>query len=279
MIRRCSPVAARRVVLALLSLTLALPTPAAPQVIDPDRPDWVADVGVAGANVLAGALTAGATAALRGESVPDAFWRGAVGGATVFAGKRVAVTGFGGSGLLGRQIGALGSSVVANAGADRGWLEEVWLPLGPVWVQASPRSDVRGRLDLYTVGATVWAVARPELRADWQRSIRSGAVVFRSSTHRITIDDGARAVGGFATGGLIALGVTGGDPEVLDAHEIVHVIQHDFLLHTMSRPVEALGWNRILGRRPPIDIGLLMPAGDVPVLGDLIEAEAEILSQ
>lgn len=63
MMKRCSRVAAGCVLLGVVSVALAVPTPAAPQGIDPDRPDWVADVGVAGANVLAGGLTAAATAA------------------------------------------------------------------------------------------------------------------------------------------------------------------------------------------------------------------------
>lgn len=52
---------------------------------------WVHDVGIAGANIAAGGITAAVTAAINGEDVPRAFLQGAVGGGVMFFGKRVAV--------------------------------------------------------------------------------------------------------------------------------------------------------------------------------------------
>lgn len=260
----------------VLISTLAFPRLAAAQDHDHPQADWIVDVGVAGANALSGALTAAVTAAIRGDAVPEAFVKGAVGGAAVFAGKRIAVEQFGGAGLLGRQVGSVGASIVANGGGGRGWVEEVWLPLGPLWLQASPSSDFGARLDLLNVGVTAWAVERPELEVDWRRSLDSGALVFTSPGHRITNSDGR--VDGLAVAGTIALGAMAPvDVDVVERHERVHVIQYDYLLHTVSRPFERWGWDRLLGRPMPFDLGLIPLAGSPRFIRDLKEAEAEAL--
>lgn len=266
----------RFVAVVLLASALAIPRLAVAQDHDHPQPDWIVDVGVAGANALSGAVTAAVTAAIRGDAVPEAFIKGAVGGAAVFAGKRVAVEQFSGAGLLGRQVGSVGASIVANGGAGRGWVEEVWLPLGPVWLQASPSSDFGARLDLLNVGVTAWAVERPELEVDGRRSLDSGALVFTSPGHRITNSDGD--VNGVAMAGTIALGAMAPiDVDVVERHERVHVIQYDYFVHTVSRPFEKWGWDRLLGRRMPFDLGLIALAGTPRFVRDLTEAEAGAL--
>lgn len=271
-LRPPAPLAGRVTVVAA-GLCALLPRPAVAQ-HDHDPSPWVDDVGIAAANVLAGGLTAGLTAAIRGHDVSDAFLMGAAGGAVWFAGKRVAVEGFDGAGLLGREVGALGSSVVANGGAARGWLEEVWLPLGPVWFQVSPRAARQVRIIGLDAAVLAWAVAEPAVELDWGRSLSNGALFFTSERHVILSD--SDQVEGVTIGGVVLTGVATGDPERIRAHEMVHVIQLDFFLHAVSRPLEAWAWDRTLGWEVPVDLGVslfLRPR----FLRDLGETEAGVL--
>lgn len=266
----------RPLVAALLSgAVLLLPGGGSAQDHSHEQPPWVEDLGVAGANVLTGALTAAVTAAIRGHDIPEAFLRGAVGGGVVFLGKRVAVERFGGAGLLGREIAAVGTSVVVNGGDGRGWLNEVWLPVGPAWVQVRPRERLRARVNLLDVGMLVWATTRPELRFDLERSISNGATVFVADRHRIV--NGSNGVNGLALGGVIALGASNLDMGTTQAHENIHVIQHDYLLHSVTRPIERWGWGWITEREVPADLNLLRLFLYPRFLRDAHESEAQVL--
>lgn len=258
----------------VLGIVLCLPPAAGAQQHSNPQPTWAIDVGVAGANVVAGALTAAATAAIRGQAVAEAFLKGAVGGGVVYVGKRVAVEPLGGTGLLGRQIAGVGSSIVANGGAGNSWLSEVWLPLGPAWIQVVPEARRQVRVNLADVGAILWAATRSELRFDVERSLSNGSAVFVAPGHRLQSDE--KRVGGLATGGVVVLGYDEGDIEQVQRHENVHVIQHDYLLHTIGRPFERSAWSRITHRSIPVDIGLL-PLFRPPVLRSLHQREAEAL--
>lgn len=83
---------------------------------------------------MLGGLTAGIVQRLRGGSFSDGFARGAVGGAVAYAGRRIAAERFDGAGLLGRQVGAVGASVVRNASERRPSLERLFFPAGPLHV-------------------------------------------------------------------------------------------------------------------------------------------------
>lgn len=240
-----------------------------------EQPDWVVDVGVAGVNIVASAATAGLTAAIRGEDISRAFLRGAAGGGVVFAGKRVAVESFDGAGLLGREMAGVGTSIVRNAGDGQGWLEEVWLPIGPVWLQVRSGEGRRLRLYLPDIVALAWATRMSELELDWSRSLSNGAMVFTSPEHRIEHE--SRHIAGVAIGGVILLGPTLADRETVQNHENVHVIQQDYLLHTVSRPIEAWGWRWVTTRQIPIDLGV-PPVTIYPgFLRDIGEAESQVL--
>src|SRR5688572_18633266 len=82
-----------------------------------------------GLNMAVGAVTAGVTSHIRGNS----FWKGLIGGALggglSYSGKRITTANFFGSGLLGRQVNAVGSSIVANSITDAGVLDNVSLIL------------------------------------------------------------------------------------------------------------------------------------------------------
>lgn len=270
-----------RTIMALATALLLLPTPGAAQLrrhAEPagwnDRPTWVEDVAVGAANGLLGGVTAALSAWLRDQPIGDAFLQGSVGGGVVFVGKRVAAEEFGCAGLLGRELAALGSSMTANAGRGRGWLEEVWLPVGPLWVQVAPAAGLRARVNMLDVGLLAWATARPELRFDWTASLSNGTPIFHSPGHHILFGD--RAVRGFASGGVVALGARGDDDRTR-AHEMAHVIQHDFVVHSWSRPIETRGWSFLTDRVVPLDLGVALLLGFVPPLRSLVEREAEVL--
>lgn len=258
-----------------LGLALLLPRTAEAQQHSHPQPTWAIDLGVAGANIVAGGVTAALTAAIRGHDLPEAFLKGAAGGGAVFVGKRVAVERFAGAGLLGREIAGLGSSMAANAGAGRSWLDEVWLPLGPAWIQVRPKARFRTRVNLSDVGTIVWAATRSELHFDLERSISNGSTVFMAPRHRI--ESGSSPVGGLVLGGVVLLGNSAGDVEIIQRHENVHVIQHDYLLHSMVRPLERWGWARITRRNIPVDLSLVPLLGYPKFLHSLHEREAEVL--
>lgn len=265
----------RSVLWFVLAGVFLVPANSSAQVHVHEQPDWVVDMGIAGVNIVASAATAGLTAAIRGEDISRAFLRGAAGGGVVFAGKRVAVGNFDGAGLLGREMASVGTSIVRNAGDGRGWLEEVWLPIGPVWLQVRSGEGRRLRLNLPDIVALAWATRASELELDWSRSLSNGAMVFTSSEHRMEHE--SRNLAGVAIGGLILLGPTIRDREIIQNHENVHVIQQDYLLHTVSRPLEAWGWRWITTRHIPIDLGL-PPVTIYPgFLRDIGEAESEVL--
>lgn len=239
-----------------------------------EQPSWVADVGVAGANIVGGGVTAALTALIRREDVAEAFLKGAAGGSVVFLGKRLAVERFSGAGLLGRQVASLGSSMVVDAGSGRGLFSEVWLPLGPAWIQVRPKAGLRARVNLRDVGTVIWAGTRPELSFDLERSLSNGSPVFVARNHRLA--SGSGHADGVAVGGVILLGATNLDMAVIQRHENVHVIQHDYLLQTFSRPIEQWAWSWVTKREIAVDLNLL-PILASPLLRDIHEREAQVL--
>lgn len=260
--------------LSVLVFLLAYPNEAHAQDHTHEQPSWVADVGVAGANIVAGAVTAAATALIRGEDVTEAFFRGAAGGSVAFVGKRLAVERFSGAGLLGRQVASVGASMVVDAGNGRGLFSEVWLPVGPAWVQVRPEAELRARVNLRDVGTVIWAATRSELSFDLERSLSNGAPVFVAQDHAVVA--GSRHADGVAVGGVIVLGATTLDTAVIQRHENVHVIQHDYLLQTLSRPIEQWAWTWVTEREIVVDLNLL-PILASPVLADIQEREAQVL--
>ena len=103
-----------------------------------------------GANTFIGALTGGLVQALGGGSFSDGFTRGALGGAIVYAGKRLSVGRFAGAGWIGREVAAVGTSIVRNASDGLPTVHRLVLPLGPLRVHFRPNGDqvVNVKLDL-----------------------------------------------------------------------------------------------------------------------------------
>lgn len=267
----------RTLALALAMLALCGSAPAAAQSDEQGVEPWVEDVAIGMANAFTGGVTAAVSAWLREEDLAHAFVGGMLGGTLTFAGKRLVVEDFDGAHLLARQIGALGSNMVANAGAGAPWLGEVWLPVGPLWVQAvgqAPGAD-RVRVDAWRAGTLVWAATRSELRVDWGSTASSGAFVFDVPEHELRVG-GDRTLG-LTRGGVVLLGpALVADRERTLRHELVHVLHLDFAHRAWGRPLESWGWSRLFDGEPPLDIGvarLLLH----PIVYSLQEGEATTL--
>jgi len=211
-------------------------------------PRWVGDVTFLSSNALLGGLTAGVAQSLRGGDFRDGFARGALGGATAYAGRRVAAEEFDGAGLLGRQLSSVGASMVRNASEGRPTLETLVFAFTPVRIhvdrsdgwEVSPKLNVR---DLFWLASFV---LRSETEFDLAMTLSAGAPVFRSPMRSFIDSDGV-SVDGVQVSGVIGLSDVPDDLlRTAFAHERVHVLQHDFALLLWSDPVEA----RLMGAHP-----------------------------
>jgi hypothetical protein len=265
------------VLAALLCAPLHVLAQCPPQLVPPDLrdpcphryPSWTGELAVLGGNMLLSGVSAGVLHRLKGGSFGDAFLRGAAGGAVVYGGKRIAVERFGGAGLVGRQVAAVGSSMVRNAGVGLGALEQVVLPVGPVRLylqQAAPY--VRPRLDLYSTGWLVYALTEPELRFDAVMSLSAGAPVFLTKNRIFRIDADTAIAHGIAEAGVILLidvPAYGRDfARQLFEHERVHLLQMDQVFTYVTGPSE----ERVLAATP--GLRRIAPYIDVNLSGALL---------
>ncbi|MGQ0562544.1 MAG: hypothetical protein ACT443_11800 [Gemmatimonadota bacterium] len=202
-------------------------------------PRWVGQFTVLSANAVLGGLTAGLFQELRGGSFKDGFTRGALGGAAIYAGKRVAAQRFSGAGLLGRELAAVGASVVRNASDGIGSFDRLILPAGFTriyWNRAEGAVTVK--LDVATAAFTAYGVLEDELAFDARASFSGGAPVFRTDNEIITFGTGEQHAAGVSRAGVVLRAfVEPWGEEFLDralAHELVHVVQDDQLFITLN---------------------------------------------
>ena len=225
---------------------------------------WSGELQVAGVNVLLGGLTAGLRSQARGGSFTRAFAHGALGGAGVYAGKRLAVARFTTAGLLGRQVAAVGASVVRNAGDEQASFDRLVLPVWLGRVHLDRRGPVRLQLraDLATVLATAFAVSRRELRLDVAASASAGVPVFLASDgYQGEHWEGRHAAGVVWLRESLAQRDGGSMRSHVLAHEVVHAVQNDFAFVAWSLPGEERVRRRTLGPVARyVDLGLQAPA-------------------
>jgi hypothetical protein len=194
---------------------------------------WAEEIAVVGANVLLGGLTAGIWQELRGGSFQDGFTRGAFGGVLGYAGKRIVTGNFPGAGLLGREVAAVGHSVVRNAAEGRGTFSRVGLPLLflPARLQLGQWGhDAPVRIDVVAFWYFAYGLVEPKLELDWGRSLSWGAAVFASNGY--DFHQGGSTVPALAGVGTIFVNrdlLATADASWIAAHERVHVAQADLV--------------------------------------------------
>jgi hypothetical protein len=234
--------------------------------VSPETPRWVGHFTVLAGNATIGALTGGVLQKLKGGSFKDGFVRGALGGTVIYAGKRAAAQDFWGAGLLGREINAVGVSMVRNASDGEATFSRLYLPLGPLPLRAALGLQngvhLQPQLDLSAAAWLTYGLVESRLSMDVTRSVSSGAAVFQADRRRIL--DAGTTLGGFAVARSIflsdPLALPGaGDWDGVVAHERVHVLQQDFVLTAWSQPLAefALGRvapGRVLNRYAAVDV-------------------------
>lgn len=207
-----------------------------------DAPRWTGELATLSANALLAGLTAGVVQRWRGGSFEEAFARGALGGAGIYAGKRIAAEDFAGAGLLGREVAAVGASVARNALDGLPPLDRLILPLGPARLHLRRGRSPGVRLDAIALGWIAWAVAERELDFDIGESLSAGAPVFRTRGTILSFGDDSVHAAGVTAAGVVVLSRVPGYGEAFErrssAHERVHVIQQDQLFTLWVDPAE-----------------------------------------
>lgn len=198
-------------------------------------------VEVALANVAIGALTGGAANLIRGERPWRGLAHGAAGGAVWFSGKLLATSDMPASGLLGRQVASVGSSIVANVVADQDPLGVIVLPLYLLRVDVELHNrGLRARVDVPATLTGIYAAAKKDMAVDWGRTVHAGALVILDQTKATTW------AGRHAAGVIIIKDQNVPEnwwlPVQMDRvlrHEQVHLIQHDLTNLIVGRPVQS----------------------------------------
>jgi hypothetical protein len=218
-------------------------------------PTWVGHFTTLSANAVLGGLTGGIIQELRGGSFQNGFTRGALGGAVIYSGKRITAERFFGAGLIGREIAAVGASVVRNASDGIGSFDRLILPVGFMrvyWDRAHSR--FHAKVDVYSAGLVAYAIVEDNLELDARASFSSGAAVFRTDNEVIAFGTGEQHAAGVSRGGIVLRSyVPGWGKEFLDralAHERVHVAQDDQLFITLNDRLDDWLFTKLGPARP-----------------------------
>ena len=132
-------------------------------------------------------------------------------------------------GLLGREVAALGASVVANAGDGRAPFAAAILPVGPVRFYIGEQA-VRVKLDLAGAIALADAASQPHARLELGISMAAGTPIFTN----VSLDPPHYGVQGAGVVGF----ARNGESRRLRGHELVHVAQYDFTFIAWGEPIE-----------------------------------------
>jgi hypothetical protein len=190
-------------------------------------------------NGALGGFSAAMFALARGKNPWRAALMGFGGGVVMGAGKQVAGRSFDGSGLVGRQLAALGTSLVRSASEDT---MLVVLPMGPMTLEIRPRAAdrLRPRVNLVASAAVLYYVIRADTRVDIGATLSAGAPVFRFPTETVSTRDGI--IFGRMDFGTVVLGTPSSPLDekrrMTLPHESIHVVQYDFLEHALTLPPE-----------------------------------------
>lgn len=274
----------RRLVLATVLLTLSAAGEVEAQqdtlAYSARTPEWVGQFTTLSANAVLGGITAGIIQELRGGSFKDGFTRGALGGAIIYSGKRIAAERFDGAGLLGREVAAVGASVVRNASDGIGSFDRVILPAAFARIYWNRvQHSVWVKLDVATAGYVVYAVLEDQLTFELGKSLSSGTPVFRTDNKLITYGTGEQHAAGVSRAGIVLRAeVPGWGDEFLDrafAHERVHVLQDDQLFITLNDHLDDWALAKIGAGRVSRHIDLNVSTEALRLLGSMIPNHAD----
>ena len=206
------------------------------------------DIGI---NAAIGAVTAAVWSVVRGRGAGHALvsgiTRGLIGGAAMGAGRQIAGSPFDGSGFIGREVSAVGISLISSAGSDRTVLS---FPVGPVRLQLVDGSSFDWRVNATDAVAAVIRATHSGTRIDAALSLSSGTFVFRDRRQTFHTSSGEADAAEFFESITLARSVFYGTdrPNVL-YHENVHVLQNDYLSFAVTNPIEVALLDRTsLGR-------------------------------
>lgn len=211
---------------------------------------------IVGGNAVIGGVTAAIQAAAAGRPVAKAFLTGALGGAVHGYGKVFSPD----LGLGGMALGAVGTSIVANAGRGAPLYDELVLPVGPGRVRISQTGRVNVALNAFDGAMLARRLMQRGTRMDWSRSLQAGTVVL-TTPERLMVGNGLRAAG-ITSGTTILLSDRASNPERTFKHERIHVQQAWFVHEVLGRPLEMSLRKRVpMLRVIPrwLELGVLMP--------------------
>jgi hypothetical protein len=227
-------------------------------------PRWAAHVSIASANALLSGVTAGLTQELRGGSFRDGFTRGALGGVVIYGGKRIASESFAGAGFLGREVAAVGTSIVRNASDGIGTFDRIVLPLGVTRLYWDRRPTHRSllKVDAVAFGWMIYGIIEPELTFNTERSFSAGVPVFQTNGKLIDTRNEEHPAGVAQPGVIFLSDVKPWGDAFLQrtfAHERIHMLQFDQIFLTLNEPhddraLKLLPYGRTINRW--VDINL-----------------------
>lgn len=208
---------------------------------------WGEHAAVFGINAALGGVTSGILRAARGGSFWEGLAGGAAGGGLVYAGKRITVEHFDGAGFVGREVAAVGNSIVHNMAEGVGMFDHLLVPVGPLPVRLlvapGAGTPVTPKLDVVSLGSLVYGLVTPRYSLDIGTSLLEGAAVFHESAGRrgrqpprVPVGEMSEREGRVASavGSSIFLNADVVSDPIVFAHERVHVIQFDFVLAAWS---------------------------------------------
>src|SRR5258706_6848394 len=218
-------------------------------------------------NAVIGALTGVVWATIRDSQRLKGAEQGLVGGVLMSVGRQTAASPFNGSGFLGREVSAVGVSLITSAGQRS---TTFTFPVGPVSLEYGEHEyDWRVNVTefLLTIGMTFY----PSTRLDVGKSLSSGVPVFRIRRTDFgksgDVDLTAAQLAGTVLLSRNAFDPLTGKADVI-YHENVHVLQEDYFEEAITLPTERAVIRPLpFGRRflKHLDLGVLGP-----VLGGLI---------
>jgi len=202
-------------------------------------------------NVLIGATTSMARAAVSGAPIGTTLRKGLIGGSLMSAGMELVGTQSSGTRFVGLQLTALGANITRNADAGVPMLSDVTLPIYPFYVRVRPSAQHPVTARVSTLSAVRLASIMTDGRRpsiDWTQTLATGAPVFRSPRWRLpSASCPPPCDGAFAqhNAGMIVYSASAGTDYDLDrslAHESLHLAQQtrDMVLHAIPASDAAL---------------------------------------